>query len=92
MNHPAYAVAREVAPTVAEHLQLHRAALPPQDTERPPFELLPEARHIEALVDVAFWASVRREEGCVPKISLAHYALIRPERRSTRAARRAAAR
>lgn len=71
MNHPAYAVARAVAPTVAEHLQLHRAALPPQDAERPPFELLPEARHIEALVDVAFWASVRREEGYIPKISLA---------------------
>jgi hypothetical protein len=71
MNHPAYAVARQVAPAVAEHLQLHRAALPPQDAERAPFELLPEARHIEALVDVAFWASVRREEGYIPKISLA---------------------
>jgi hypothetical protein len=34
-------------------------------------ELLPTAEHIEALVDAAFWASVRREEGYVPKISLA---------------------
>ena len=71
MSHPAYAVARAVAPTVAEHLQLHRAALPARDADRPPFELLPEARHIEALVDVAFWASVRREEGYIPKVSLA---------------------
>jgi hypothetical protein len=71
MPTPAYAVAGAVAPTVAEHLQLHRAALPPQDPDQPPLELLPEARHIEALVDVAFWASVRREEGYVPKISLA---------------------
>jgi hypothetical protein len=71
MNHPAYAVARTVAPTVAEHLRLHRAALPPSPAEQPPFELLPTADHIEALVDTAFWASVRREEGYVPKISLA---------------------
>jgi hypothetical protein len=71
MSTPAYAVARVVAPTVAEHLRLHRAALPPQDPDQPPFELLPEAEHVEALVDVAFWASVRREEGYIPKISLA---------------------
>ena len=68
---PAYAVARTVAPTVAEHLQLHRAALPPHDPLLPPRELLPDAECIEALVDAAFWASVRREEGYVPKISLA---------------------
>lgn len=71
MTAPAYAVARTVAPTVADHLTLHRAALPPQEADQPPFELLPDARHIEALVDVAFWASVRREEGYIPKISLA---------------------
>jgi hypothetical protein len=68
---PAYAVARAVAPTVATHLQLHRAALPPQDSAAPPLELLPDAPTIEALVDTAFWASVRREEGYIPKISLA---------------------
>jgi len=71
MPSPAYAVAGAVAPTVAEHLQLHRAALPPQAPNQPPRELLPEASHIETLVDVAFWASVRREEGYIPKISLA---------------------
>jgi hypothetical protein len=64
-------VARAVAPTVAEHLQLHRAALPPHDPLLPPRELLPDAESIEALVDTAFWASVRREEGYIPKISLA---------------------
>lgn len=68
---PAYSVARTVAPTVAEHLQLHRAALPPADPAQPPLELLPTAPDIEALVDAAFWASVRREEGYIPKISLA---------------------
>ena len=71
MDHPAYAVARAVAPTVAEHLRLHRAALPPQDPAQPPLELLPTASQIESLIDAAFWASVRREEGYIPKISLA---------------------
>jgi hypothetical protein len=71
MAEPAYAVARTVAPTVAEHLQLHRAALPAHDPLLPPRELLPDANAIEAMVDVAFWASVRREEGYIPKISLA---------------------
>jgi hypothetical protein len=71
MNQPAYAVARTVAPTVAEHLRLHRAALPPSPADQLPLELLPTAKQIEALVDTAFWASVRREEGYVPKISLA---------------------
>ena len=71
MTQPAYAVARVVAPAVADHLRLHRAALPPHDPHLPPLELLPDAQVIEALVDTAFWASVRREEGYIPKISLA---------------------
>lgn len=71
MSGPAYAVARIVAPAVATHLRLHRAALPPHDPLLPPLELLPDAHTIEAIVDAAFWASVRREEGYVPKISLA---------------------
>lgn len=37
--------------------------------ERPP--VAPDAASIERLVDAAFWASLRREEGYVPKISLA---------------------
>ena len=71
MSEPAYAVARTVATAVAEHLQLHRAALPAADPAQPPLELLPSARQIEMLIDAAFWASVRREEGYIPKISLA---------------------
>ena len=31
----------------------------------------PDAEDIEAIIDAAFWASLRREEGYVPKISLA---------------------
>jgi len=68
---PAYAVARLVAPSIAQHLQLHRASLSQTDPLQPPLELLPDAGTIESMVEVAFWASVRREEGYVPKISLA---------------------
>jgi hypothetical protein len=71
MTQPAYSVARAIAPAVAEHLRLHRLAQPPHDPVLPPLELLPDAQAIEALVDTAFWASVRREEGYIPKISLA---------------------
>src|SRR5262249_27934839 len=35
---------------------------------------LPDAETIEALIDAAFWASLRREEGYTPKISLAFLA------------------
>lgn len=70
MTQPAYAVARAAADRVAEHLRLHRAALPDMSNGLP--EILPDARVIEAMVDAAFWASVRREEGYIPKISLAY--------------------
>ena len=71
MSGPAYAVARSVAPTIAQHLQLHRASLPSLDPLQPPLELLPDGHTIESMVDAAFWASVRREEGYIPKLSLA---------------------
>lgn len=70
MTQPAYAVARSVAPAVAVHLRRHRERLPPLPG-RPPETLLPDAQTIEQLVDATFWASVRREEGYIPKISLA---------------------
>jgi hypothetical protein len=68
VTQPAYAVARAVAAPVADHLRLHRQSADPQ----PPGTLLPDARAIERLVDTAFWASVRREENYIPKISLAY--------------------
>ena len=44
---------------------------PPHDPLRLPGSCCRMPSAIEALVDAAFWASVRREEGYVPKISLA---------------------
>lgn len=69
---PVYAVARTVAPLVATHLAQQRT-----EVETSPHaagtrdRLLPDAGVIGALVDAAFWASLRREEGYVPTISLA---------------------
>src|SRR4051812_5371526 len=40
----------------------------------------PGVRAIEAIIDAAFWASLRREEGYTPKISLAYLPPERVER------------
>ena len=65
----AYQAARIVAATVAEHFARHLAAA----VERGEDELAspPDTLTIEAMVDAAFWASLRHEEGNSPKISLA---------------------
>lgn len=72
---PGYPAARAVAPRVLAHFARHRAAAL---TAAPhaPHPPLPDETAIEAIVDAAFWASLRREEGYVPKISLA---LLPPE-------------
>src|SRR3954463_11357930 len=75
MTEPSYPAAHTVAPKVAAHFARHPAAVGPQLAEVPP--LAPDAGDIEAIVDAAFWASLRREEGFVPKISLA---LLSPDR------------
>jgi hypothetical protein len=69
MREPAYPAARAVAATVQAHFARHFAAarqhgqqgLAPQ----------PDTQAIEEIIDAAFWASLRREEGYAPKISLA---------------------
>lgn len=67
---PAYNVARIAAPSIAAHLVRHRAAADPG--ERQPKSLLPDATVIETMIDAAFWTSLHREEGYVPRISLAY--------------------
>lgn len=49
------------------HLARLRAAADPGVVMTP----LPEAASLEAVIDTAFWASLRREEGYEPRISLA---------------------
>ena len=69
MNERAYAVARLVAPRIHAHFSSH------QQLERRPggvaVDTIPDEAAIEAMIDTAFWASLRREEAYVPKISLA---------------------
>jgi hypothetical protein len=64
-----YQAARAVAATVESHFACHLAAA----RQRGEPELAPEprAQTIEVVIDAAFWASLRREEGHSPKISLA---------------------
>ena len=68
MAQPTYPAARLVADSVERHFAQHIAAAGPIDDailEAPP----PLA--VASLIDAAFWASLRREEGQSPKISLA---------------------
>jgi hypothetical protein len=66
---PTYQAARAVAPTVEAHFARHLAAA----RQRGEQELAPEpdGQTIEAIIDATFWASLLREEGNSPKISLA---------------------
>jgi len=62
MNSGSYRPARSVAATVEGHFRRHSRDGTP----------VPDAGTVERIVDAAFWASLRREEGRGPKISLAY--------------------
>ena len=70
IREPTYQAARAVAATVETHFAQHIAAA----RERGEQDLAPrpDAQSIETIVDATFWASLRREEGNSPKISLAY--------------------
>jgi hypothetical protein len=67
---PSYPAARVIARKVEDHFARHLASAPAG-------AIAPAAADIEFLVDAAFWASLRREEGFVPRIS---FALLPPDR------------
>src|SRR5438067_12633259 len=66
---PAYPAARIVAPKVEAHFARHIAEA--RARGQTGLATAPDAGTIEALINVAFWASLRREENYIPKISLA---------------------
>ena len=66
---PTYQAARAVAATVADHFRRHIGAARAQGEEQLAPE--PDEPTIAAIIDAAFWASLRREEGLSPKLSLA---------------------
>jgi hypothetical protein len=71
MTEPAYPAARAVAETVRAHFARHSAAAALGPQGRQELAPQPDSQVIEAIIDAAFWASLRREEGYSPKISLA---------------------
>ncbi|TWR30983.1 hypothetical protein FPZ43_00420 [Mucilaginibacter pallidiroseus] len=69
LSEPTYLPARMVAPTIEAHFKRHLSLAAPS-----PGRILataPAAEIIESVLDVAFWASLQREEGKSPKVSLA---------------------
>ena len=72
MTIPAYPAARSVAARVQGHFIRHLAAA--RDAGRTDLAPVPDAIAVEALIDVAFWASLRREEGAATTVSMAYLA------------------
>ncbi len=75
MTEPAYPAARAVAATVEDRFA--RLIASARDAGRQDLAPEPDAGVVEAVIDAAFWASLRREEGRSPRISLA---FLPPER------------
>jgi hypothetical protein len=65
----AYPSARQAALRVLPHLRDHLASAPTTENE---YASLPDEDTLEAIIDAGFWASLRREEGYPPLISLAY--------------------
>ena len=69
-----YQAARMVAPIVESHFANHLADARMRGEEN--LATPPDVHIIEILIDIAFWVSLRKEEGISPRISLA---LLSPE-------------
>jgi hypothetical protein len=69
---PAYPAARRVAVTLEEYFVRHISAAQKQQRQTRELAPKPTPQAIEAIIDAVFWASLRREEGYAPKISLAY--------------------
>src|ERR1044072_7564246 len=67
---PAYPAARAAAVPIAPHFARQPAAAEVAGPRAP----VPDIPILEAFIDAAFWASLRREEGLAPRISLAFVA------------------
>jgi hypothetical protein len=65
-----YPAARIVAPKVHAHFFRHLDAARQRGVTS--LAALPDANVIERLINATFWASLRREEGYIPKISIAY--------------------
>jgi hypothetical protein len=66
---PTYQAAKTVATRVERHFARHLEEARQRDEKK--LAPAPDARTIESIIDATFWASLRREEGKSPQISLA---------------------
>ncbi len=70
LSEPTYLAARMVATKIEAHLVKHRDIARQLDV--PELAIVPSVPVIEAVIDIGFWASLQREEGHPPKISIAY--------------------
>jgi len=75
LSEPTYLASRMVSPTIEQHFAQHLGNARNTGTHKR-LAAAPQAHIIEAVIDAAFWASLLREEGKSPKISIA---LLPPE-------------
>jgi hypothetical protein len=68
MVQPTYAAAQPAADRIHRHLEKHRL---PKGCCKGPVASIPDVGALAVLLDAAFWTSLRREEGYVPRISFA---------------------
>jgi hypothetical protein len=72
VSHPAYPAARQAAARICFHFHRHLSNIAAQRSRT--VSQIPDAAAVEAMIEAAFWASLRREEGYIPRISLAFVA------------------
>ena len=65
-----YPAASIAAPRIRDYFLRHLAAVPAGEGEG--LAPVPDTSVLESLINVVFWTSLRREEGFVPKMSLAY--------------------
>ncbi|WP_214072545.1 putative sensor domain DACNV-containing protein [Mucilaginibacter sp. dw_454] len=77
LSEPTYIPARIVATSLELHFVKHLSVAREQGSDN--LAHPPQSAIIESVIDVAFWASLRKEEGHPPKISIA---ILQPEQAS----------
>jgi hypothetical protein len=69
VSHTGYPAARRAATRICFHFERHLSGFAAQHGRA--VSEAPGAAAVEAMIEAAFWASIRREEGYIPRISLA---------------------
>lgn len=69
MTRPRYAAGRVAAARIHAHFVRRLSTPSPRQGGEP--AAVPDTSCVEAMIEAAFWASLRREESYLPRISLA---------------------